>query len=60
MWAFVAQIARETRTSSTRVLAPTAADIGSGIGGPAAYSGATYGCRVSGVDPMINAVVLRN
>ena len=25
-------------------------DIGSGIGGPARYLAATYGCRVSGVD----------
>jgi SAM-dependent methyltransferase len=37
-----------------RLLAATAADrvidIGSGIGGPARYLAATYGCRVSGVD----------
>jgi SAM-dependent methyltransferase len=37
-----------------RLLAPAAADnvidIGSGIGGPARYLAATYGCRVSGVD----------
>jgi SAM-dependent methyltransferase len=36
------------------LLAPTAADrvldIGSGLGGPARYLAATYGCRVSGVD----------
>ena len=37
-----------------RLLAPSASDhvidIGSGIGGPARYLAATYGCRVSGVD----------
>jgi sarcosine/dimethylglycine N-methyltransferase len=37
-----------------RMLAPTAADrvidVGSGLGGPARYLAATYGCRVSGVD----------
>ena len=37
-----------------RMLAPVATDhvidIGSGIGGPARYLAATYGCRVSGVD----------
>jgi SAM-dependent methyltransferase len=37
-----------------RLLAPTAVDrvidIGSGIGGPARYLAATYGCSVSGVD----------
>jgi sarcosine/dimethylglycine N-methyltransferase len=36
------------------LLAPTAADhvidVGSGLGGPARYLAATYGCRVSGVD----------
>ena len=36
------------------MLAPTASDhvidVGSGIGGPARYLAATYGCRVSGVD----------
>src|ERR1700744_4795692 len=32
------------------VLAPTAAGVGSGLGGPARYLAATYGCRVSGVD----------
>ena len=37
-----------------RLLAPTASDhvidIGSGIGGPARYLAATYGCKVTGVD----------
>ena len=37
-----------------RLLAPTATDhvidIGSGIGGPARYLAATYGCKVTGVD----------
>jgi MPBQ/MSBQ methyltransferase len=37
-----------------RLLAPSASDhvvdIGSGIGGPARYLAATYGCRVTGVD----------
>lgn len=37
-----------------RLLVPTAADrvidVGSGIGGPARYLAATYGCRVMGID----------
>jgi SAM-dependent methyltransferase len=45
---------RRATEELARLLAPTATDrvvdIGSGLGGPARYLAATYGCRVSGVD----------
>lgn len=45
---------RRATEELARMLAPTSADhvidIGSGLGGPARYLAATYGCRVSGVD----------
>ena len=45
---------RRATEELARLLAPTATDrvvdIGSGLGGPAHYLAATYGCRVSGVD----------
>jgi SAM-dependent methyltransferase len=45
---------RAATVELSRLLAPAASDhvidIGSGIGGPARYLAATYGCRVSGVD----------
>ena len=45
---------RAATTELAGLLAPTASDraidIGSGVGGPARYLAATYGCRVSGVD----------
>jgi ubiquinone/menaquinone biosynthesis C-methylase UbiE len=45
---------RRATEALARLLAPTAQDevidIGAGLGGPARYLAATYGCRVSGVD----------
>lgn len=45
---------RRATEELARMLAPAPADhlvdIGSGLGGPARYLAATYGCRVSGVD----------
>jgi ubiquinone/menaquinone biosynthesis C-methylase UbiE len=45
---------RRATEELARMLAPVATDhvidVGSGIGGPARYLAATYGCRVSGVD----------
>lgn len=45
---------RRATEELARVLAPAAGDhvidVGSGLGGPARYLAATYGCRVSGVD----------
>ena len=45
---------RAATAELARLLAPSPSDhvidIGSGIGGPARYLAATYGCRVSGVD----------
>jgi ubiquinone/menaquinone biosynthesis C-methylase UbiE len=45
---------RRATEELARMLGPTAADhvidVGSGLGGPARYLAATYGCRVSGVD----------
>lgn len=45
---------RRATEELARMLQPTAADhvidVGSGLGGPARYLAATYGCRVSGVD----------
>jgi MPBQ/MSBQ methyltransferase len=45
---------RRATEELARMLAPTPADqvvdVGSGLGGPARYLAATYGCRVSGVD----------
>ena len=45
---------RRATEELARMLAPAASDhvidVGSGIGGPARYLAATYGCRVSGVD----------
>jgi ubiquinone/menaquinone biosynthesis C-methylase UbiE len=45
---------RRATEALARLLAPTAKDtvidIGSGLGGPARYLAATYGCRVHGVD----------
>jgi len=45
---------RRATEELARLLAPAAADhvidIGSGLGGPARYLAATYGCRVSGID----------
>jgi ubiquinone/menaquinone biosynthesis C-methylase UbiE len=45
---------RRATEELARMLAPTPADhvvdVGSGLGGPARYLAATFGCRVSGVD----------
>jgi ubiquinone/menaquinone biosynthesis C-methylase UbiE len=45
---------RKATEELARMLAPVASDrvldVGSGLGGPARYLAATYGCRVSGID----------
>jgi ubiquinone/menaquinone biosynthesis C-methylase UbiE len=45
---------RQATEELARMLAPTASDhvldVGAGLGGPARYLAATYGCRVSGID----------